>query len=113
MNRIDGQIIGDDSEHSARRSPDATSGSLELAVGNMRFRPNGVEFETSQPLPLFREFLMRAPIPTLGVTLEEVGTIVGCEPNASDSGYVISLLFIALSPKSLQTVMELASVESN
>lgn len=96
-----------------RSAPNADPKTLALRVEKMRFRPNGVEFETERPLPLFREFLMRAPIPALDETLEEVAAVVGCEPNPTHTGYVISLLFTALSPKSLQTVMELASVERN
>ena len=80
---------------------------LCLALGAVRFRANGIEFGSRDPLPVWTEMTVQLK-PSAGY--EDVactGVIVACEGNRH-LGYQISMVLMNLTPKAEEQLRTLS-----
>ena len=69
---------------------------LTLPSNGVRFRKNGIEFQTGTPLPQWSEMTVDLESARGGKKLRCTGVVVACTGNRH-SGYSVSLLFTGLS----------------
>ena len=79
---------------------------LSLAAGDIRIRKNGIEFRTSEAIPVWREMTIELEAP-LEPKLHCTGVVVACTGNRH-AGFVVSMVFTHLSRQSQARLNALA-----
>jgi hypothetical protein len=80
---------------------------LTLPVELVHIRKNGMEFVSKEALSVWTEMTVDVESPEKSNNLRCTGVVVGCNGCAS-SGYVISMIFVSLSPQAQQKLEALA-----
>jgi hypothetical protein len=81
---------------------------LRLAPNQVSIRQNGVEFLSAHPIPLWTEVTAELRSPLDARPVRGTGVVVDCTGNRR-SGYVVSLVFMNLTPQSQASLSHLAS----
>lgn len=78
-----------------------------LPASAIRFRRNGIEFHTAEPIPTWTEMTVDLQSPREARKMHCTGIVVDCQGNRH-SGYSVSMLFVNLSRQSQQQLSQLA-----
>lgn len=85
---------------------------LTLPANGIRFRKNGIEFRSSDPIPVWTEMTVDLYSGADGKKVHCTGVIVDCNGNRH-IGYLVSMVFMNLSRQSQQRLSELAYSQLN
>jgi hypothetical protein len=80
---------------------------LALPPSAVRIRRNGIEFQSDNPFPVWKEMTVALKSPGEERKLKCVGVVVDCVGNRH-TGYTVSLLFLNLSRQSQERLEALA-----
>jgi hypothetical protein len=80
---------------------------LELAAASVRFRKNGIEFQSDTPFATWTEMTVALETPLASKKLQCTGVVVDCQGNRHQ-GYRVSMIFIDLSPQAQARLEALA-----
>jgi len=69
---------------------------LDLSIGEVQIRKNGIEFCTGKPIPPWTEMTVTLETPGDGRRADFTGVIVACNGNRHQ-GYVVAMVFTELS----------------
>jgi hypothetical protein len=84
---------------------------LLLPVNRVAIRKNGIEFLSDQPVDQWKELTVELQSPVDQRTLKGTGVVVDCTGNRH-TGYIVSLMFLHLSPASQQRLSTWAAHQS-
>ena len=84
---------------------DATK--LLLSSEQVLFRQNGIEFMAPEPIPHWTEMTVDLRCPVEGKPVRGTGVVVDCTGNRH-AGYVVSLVFMNLTPQSQERLTQLS-----
>jgi hypothetical protein len=90
---------------------EADSFHFTLPPNAVRVRPNGIEFHSPKPFPVWHEMTVALQAPGAERKLRCSGVVVACDGNRH-SGYAVSLLFLSLSRQSSEQLAALAGAYS-
>jgi hypothetical protein len=80
---------------------------LSLRADAIRFRKNGIEFRTANPIPTWTEMTVNLQSSGESKKLHCTGVVVDCSGNRH-SGYLVSMVFMNLSRQSQEHLSRLA-----
>jgi hypothetical protein len=81
---------------------------LLLAAEQVFFRKNGIEFMSPDPIPSWTEMTVDLRCPLQRESVQGTGVVVDCTGNRH-AGYVVSLVFMGLTPQSQRRLNRLAT----
>jgi hypothetical protein len=81
---------------------------LSLSSSAIRFRKNGIEFTHSNAIPVWAEMTVELFSPKSNQKVDCTGVVVECNGNRH-TGYLISMVFLNLSPQSQESLAQLAT----
>lgn len=73
--------------------------SLRLPASSVRVRKNGIEFQSARAIPLWTEMSVELHSPGNVAKLNASGIVVACA-GTRHTGYLVTMLFLSLSPRS-------------
>lgn len=80
---------------------------LALPASAIRFRKNGIEFRSDDPIPAWTEMNVDLQSPVDGKKVHCTGVVVDCTGNRH-SGYLVSMVFMNMSRQSQERFNQLA-----
>lgn len=86
----------------------ATKQRLVLPAGQVAIRKNGIEFLSSNPIPLWTEVTVELRSPLEAGPVRGGGVVVDCTGNRH-AGYVVSLMLMNLTRQSRERLSQLAN----
>ena len=81
---------------------------LSLSARDIRIRKNGIEFRSSDTIPVWTEMTVELQTPLEPKTLHCTGVVVACTGNRH-AGFLVSMLFTNLSRQAQARLNSLAS----
>lgn len=81
---------------------------LPLPAGFFHIRKNGIEFQSSTPIPEWTEMTVEVETSASGRKVRCTGVVVSCSGNRH-SGYQVAMLFTDLSPQGQARLNDLAA----
>ena len=82
---------------SAVAAPTRIATHLHLAAETTRFRKNGIEFQSAEPIAAWTEMTVALCDPKDGHEISATGVVVDCRGDRHQ-GYTVSMVFMELTP---------------